>query len=293
MAAQDIAFVPETRFGFWFLGTGIWTTRVVRVALKDLERLIPERRASYAVILDAGCGQGKSFRPLIEHFAPQRLIGVDADAESLHLAAAESAKEHTPIELRHGDVADLALPDASVDLVFCHQTFHHLIRQEETLAQFHRVLKPGGLLLFSTFGPDTLGELRDAWSQAGDDSNHVNHFFDPHAIGSALMHAGLAEPVLDVDRIVVGYDDAIALMRELKAIGAHNVTRGRARGLTGRRRLAAMTRAYEALRSDGKLPATWEVIHASAWGGPRREHENERLPRETLISPGSIRRRGP
>lgn len=149
MAAQDIAFVPETRFGFWFLGTGIWTTRVVRVALKDLERLIPDRRASYAVILDAGCGQGKSFRPLIEHFSPQRLIGVDADAESLRLAAAESAKEQTPIELRRGDVADLALPDASVDLVFCHQTFHHLIRQDETLAQFYRVLKPGGLLLFA------------------------------------------------------------------------------------------------------------------------------------------------
>lgn len=149
MAAQDIAFVPETRFGFWFLGTGIWTTRVVRVALKDLERLIPDRRPSYAVILDAGCGQGKSFRPLIEHFSPQRLIGVDADAESLRLAAAESAKEQTPIELRHGDVADLTLPDASVDLVFCHQTFHHLVRQEETLAQFHRVLKAGGLLLFA------------------------------------------------------------------------------------------------------------------------------------------------
>jgi ubiquinone/menaquinone biosynthesis C-methylase UbiE len=149
VVAQEIAFVPETRFGFWFVGTGIWTTRVIRVALKDLERLIPDRRASYPVVLDAGCGQGKSFRPLIELFSPQRLIGVDADAESLRRAAEEAAKEQTPIELRHCDVADLALPDANVDLVFCHQTFHHLIRQDEALAQFHRVLKPGGLLLFA------------------------------------------------------------------------------------------------------------------------------------------------
>ena len=149
MTADDIAYVPETRFGIWFLSTDIWTTRVVRVALEDLARLIPNRRPSYPVLLDAGCGHGKSFRPLIEHFSPQRMIGIDAEAECLHRAAAEAKNEHTPIELRRGDVADLELPDASVDLVFCHQTFHHLIRQEEALAQFHRVLKPGGLLLFA------------------------------------------------------------------------------------------------------------------------------------------------
>jgi ubiquinone/menaquinone biosynthesis C-methylase UbiE len=149
VAAKDIAYVPESRFGNWFLSTDIWTTRVVRVALEDLERLIPDRRPSYPVLLDAGCGQGKSFRLLIEHFSPQRVIGIDAEVECLPRAAAEAKKEHTPIELRHGDVADLALPDASVDLVFCHQTFHHLIRQEDTLTQFRRVLKPGGLLLFA------------------------------------------------------------------------------------------------------------------------------------------------
>jgi len=149
MSTQEIAFVPETRIGFWFLGTETWTTRVLRVALEDLERLIPNRRASYPVVLDVGCGQGKSFRPLIEHFSPQRLIGVDAEEKCLRLAAAAAQKEDTPIELLRGDIADLGLPPASVDLVFCHQTFHHLVRQEESLAQFHRVLKPGGVLLFA------------------------------------------------------------------------------------------------------------------------------------------------
>lgn len=149
MTARDIAYVPETRVGFWFLGTETWTTRVLRVALKDLERLIPERKPSYPVVLDVGCGQGKSFRPLIEHFSPQRLIGVDAEEKCLKRAHAEAEKENVPIELRRHDIAALDLPDASVDLVFCHQTFHHLTRQEEALRQFHRVLKPGGLLLFA------------------------------------------------------------------------------------------------------------------------------------------------
>jgi malonyl-CoA O-methyltransferase len=95
-----------------------------------------------------------------------------------------------------------------------------------------------------------------------------------------------------VDRIVAGYSTVVDLMRELKAIGAHNVTQGRARGLTGRRRLEAMTQAYEQLRRDGKLPATWEVIHASAWGGERRDAANTGISRESFISPSAIRRRG-
>lgn len=149
MTTHDIAYVPETRIGFWFLGTETWTTRVLRVALKDLERLIPDRKPSYPVLLDVGCGQGKSFRPLIEHFSPQRLIGIDAEERCLERARAEAEKETVPIDLRREDIGELDQPDASVDLVFCHQTFHHLTCQEQALRQFHRVLKPGGLLLFA------------------------------------------------------------------------------------------------------------------------------------------------
>src|SRR6185369_2168300 len=161
---------------------------------------------------------------------------------------------------------------------------------DPVFGEIARVLAPGGALIFSTFGPDTLHELRESWSTAEAAGNHVNHFFDAPTLGSALMHAGLAEPVLDVDRIVTPYDDVLTLMRELKAIGAHNVTRGRARGLTGRARLAAMTQAYEALRREGKLPATWEIIHAVCWGGePRSQRAGTG---EALISPSAIRRRG-
>ena len=143
-------FVPETKLGFWFLGTQTWETRVIRVALDDLERLIPPgKRPVRPVVLDVGCGQGKSFRPLLERFAPQRLIAIDFEHACLEKAGQEAAKERLEVEIQRGDVSALALPDASVDIVFCHQTFHHLTRQREALAEFHRVLKPGGLLLFA------------------------------------------------------------------------------------------------------------------------------------------------
>jgi ubiquinone/menaquinone biosynthesis C-methylase UbiE len=143
-------FVPETKLGFWFLGTQTWETRVIRVALEDLERLIPPgKRPAHPVVLDVGCGQGKSFRPLVERFAPRRLIAIDFEHACLEKAGQEAAKEELEIEIQRGDVSVLALPDASVDIVFCHQTFHHLTRQREALAEFHRVLKPGGLLLFA------------------------------------------------------------------------------------------------------------------------------------------------
>ena len=145
---MEALFVPETRVGFWFLGTRTWETRVIRVALADLLRLQPAAGwPRHPVILDVGCGQGKSFRPLYETFAPQRIIGIDFEPACLERAALEA--KALPVELQRGDISALALPDESVDLIFCHQTFHHLTRQREALAEFHRVLKPGGVLLFA------------------------------------------------------------------------------------------------------------------------------------------------
>jgi len=140
-------FVAETRIGFRFLGSQTWETHVIRVALRDLERLIPGRKPREPVVLDAGCGQGKSFRPLADHFAPQRIIAVDYEPQCIALAAGEAARQGLAVEVRRGDLSALEMPGESVDVVFCHQTFHHLTRQEETLAEFHRVLKPRGKLV--------------------------------------------------------------------------------------------------------------------------------------------------
>jgi SAM-dependent methyltransferase len=130
-------YVEETRFGLWFLRSHTWQYRVLRVAINDLRSLFSEAPPSQPVLLDAGCGQGKSFKYLHQTFIPERLIGVDADPDSLNRSREEAVNQGMAVELIGSDCASIKVPDASVDLLFCHQTFHHL------------VLKPGGYLLFA------------------------------------------------------------------------------------------------------------------------------------------------
>lgn len=142
--------VPETAFGIWFLQTPTWTVHVLERALKDLERLIPERRASYPVVIDVGCGWGRSLPKLHQRFAPQRLIGIDVDPKMLEASQREVQQAGIAnAEFLHCSSSALNLPDNSVDLLFCHQTFHHLIDQEDAIREFFRVLKPGGIILFA------------------------------------------------------------------------------------------------------------------------------------------------
>jgi malonyl-CoA O-methyltransferase len=151
---------------------------------------------------------------------------------------------------------------------------------DAVFAEVRRVLKPQGVFLFASFGPDTLRELREAWASV-DQHTHVNRFIDMHDLGDAMIRAGLAEPVLDVERFTLTYPDVMGLMRELKAIGAHNVTAGRPAGLTGRNALKQMTAAYEPCRRDGVLPASYEVVYGQAWGNdqPMRGLDGEvRIP---------------
>jgi malonyl-CoA O-methyltransferase len=135
---------------------------------------------------------------------------------------------------------------------------------DRVFAECRRVLRPGGLLTFASFGPDTLIELRRAWA-AVDGRVHVSRFIDMHDLGDALVRAGLAEPVMDVERQVLTYGEVRDLMRDLKAIGAHNASAGRPRGLTGKGSLARMLAAYESFRREGHLPATYEVVFGHAW----------------------------
>ncbi|GLQ94492.1 class I SAM-dependent methyltransferase [Dyella acidisoli] len=142
-------YVEETRIGFHFLRSYTWQHHVLRVAINDLKHLIGEPEPQGGTLLDAGCGQGKSFRLLRDAFQPTRVLGLDADPHSLALAQSEADREGIPVELHSADCAQIPLPDSSIDIVFCHQTFHHLVEQERALAEFWRVLKPGGLLLFA------------------------------------------------------------------------------------------------------------------------------------------------
>ena len=148
-------YVPETAFGIWFLRTHTWKHHVLRVAINDIRQLIHSAIPDAPVIVDVGCGQGASFHLLANAFRPSRIIGVDFHAPSLELAAkaakavADNQAMPGDIMLLQGDCAHLSLPDASADIVFCHQSFHHLVEQHSALDEFHRVLKPGGVLLFA------------------------------------------------------------------------------------------------------------------------------------------------
>jgi malonyl-CoA O-methyltransferase len=163
---------------------------------------------------------------------------------------------------------------------------------DRVLRECRRVLRPGGVLHLATLGPDTLTELRRAWQVADPTHVHVSRFLDMHDVGDALVRAGFAEPVLDVERYTLTYSDARDLMRDLKAIGAHNATAGRARGLTGKSTLARMLAAYETARRDGRLPATYEVVFAQAWVPERpASRQRDQGSPEVLVPLSRLRRR--
>jgi len=147
--SAEHSHVPESAFGIWFLRTETWAVHVLAHALADLERLITHRKHSYPTILDAGCGNGRSFALLKDKFAPARIVGVDINPDMIAEAQAKAGCQDVPVALHCSDIAHLPLDDGSVDLLLCHQTFHHLVAQRETLGEFHRVLRPGGLLLFA------------------------------------------------------------------------------------------------------------------------------------------------
>jgi malonyl-CoA O-methyltransferase len=163
-----------------------------------------------------------------------------------------------------GDIGTLPLKAGSVDLVWSNLVLQWLDAPPLAFEEFHRVLAVGGLLSFTTFGPDTLRELRAAFS-AVDTATHVNRFVDMHDLGDMLVGAGFADPVMDMEMLMLTYTDANALMRELKALGAHNVTAARPRGMMGRERWSRMLRGLDAFRRDGRLPASFEVIYGHAW----------------------------
>jgi len=228
----------------------------------DLIKLDP------AVIADVGCGTGAITALLLKKYRRARVVGLE-----LAPAMVAATRKRAPwLRTVHGAVADpeaLPLASASCDLIFSNLALQWCADLERAFAEFRRALKPGGALLFSTLGPDTLIELRRAF-RAADDHNHVNAFFDMHDIGDALVRARLAEPVLDAERLTLTYPAVDSLMGDLKALGAGNVTVGRARSLTGKGRLRALRAAYERFRrADGLLPVTCEVVYGHAWGPPQ------------------------
>jgi malonyl-CoA O-methyltransferase len=223
----------------------------------DIMRLQPRR------ILDLGSGTGQCIPALFSRYRKSQVVALDIALSMLMQARKRSHWLRRP-RCVCGDAERLPFADSSFDLVFSNLMLQWCSDLNGTFSELQRVLKPGGLLLFTSFGPDTLSELRHSWGRV-DRHSHVNRFVDMHDVGDALVRTRFADPVMDMEKITVTYPDVRTLMRDLKQIGAHNVTGGRPRGLTGRSRMQTVVSNYERYRRDGVLPATYEIVNGHAW----------------------------
>ena len=215
-------------------------------------------------ILDLGAGTCQAAVALRRRFARARVIALDI-APGMLRASPRLGWLRRRFERICADAYALPLASRSLDLVYSNLMLQWCDRPDLVFRELARVLKPGAVLMFSSFGPDTLKELRLAWESV-DHGMHVSQFPDMPQLAEAMMHAGLVEPVMDVEPHRLLYPDVYALMRELKRIGARNAASGRSRGLTGRDRLQRMIAAYEQQRSAAGVPATFEVIFGAAFG---------------------------
>lgn len=226
----------------------------------DYVRLQPE------LVVDLGCGTGAISKQLLTRYPEAEVLSLD-----LALGMVEETKQQTKSNRLAGicaDVQQLPLQEDCADLLISNLMLQWCNDLVSVFQEGVRVLRPGGLFTFTTFGPDTLYELRNSWGQV-DGYTHTSRFVDMHDVGDALLQAGFRDPVMDRDVITVTYPAVKGLLQDLKAIGANNATLGRNRGLTGKQRLQAFYQAYENYRlEDGMYPATYEVIFGHAWAPP-------------------------
>jgi len=229
----------------------------------DLVSLQPQR------IVDLGCSRGASLAQLAMRYPAAQQIGVDLSPTMLQAAhpsvsgwrrwLGRAQPAFLPIL---ADAAYLPLKSQSTALVWSNLLLHWLDHPVPALAEAHRVLEVGGLLMFSTLGPDTLKELRAAF---GDGQTHTQRFADLHDLGDMLVGCGFADPVMDMEVITLTYPDVPSLLAELRAAGSACAMQSRSRGLAGRQVYTRFVQAYEQARVDGRLPATFEVIYGHAW----------------------------
>jgi malonyl-CoA O-methyltransferase len=237
---------------------------------REVQAALLERLDFYletpARVVDVGAGTGRGTALLKQKYPKAEVIAID-----LALPMLQAAKQHNswlkPFRRVCAEATNLPLADHSVDVLFSNLCFQWIDDLPALFGECMRVLKPGGFMAFSSFGPDTLMELRAAWAEA-DQQPHVARFLDMHDVGDAMLAAGLRDPVLDVFRYTLTYSEPRKLLEELQGLGATNADRARSRGLTGKARYQRMLAAYEAMRKDGRIPATWEVVSAHAWGPP-------------------------
>lgn len=223
----------------------------------DVVKLSPEW------ILDAGTGTGEAVKSLQKRYKKSELVLFDLSEGMLQKSVKQGALFRKPHQVC-GNIEALPFANQSFDLLFSNLAMQWCNDVGATLVEFKRILKPGALLQFATFGPDTLKELRASWKTI-DEAVHVNSFIDMHDIGDALLQAGFAEPVMESEIITVNYQDVDTLMQDLRDIGANVTANGHRQGLMTSNMLQKLREAYELYRQDGVLPASYEIVYGHAW----------------------------
>lgn len=252
-------------------GHAATTYNEVAVLQKEVATRLIQRleyiNISPQTILDLGSGTGFCSKLLEQKYTKSKLVSLDIAHGMLLYARGQQGflrRLRKKQQFICGDAEALPLRSDTCELIVSSLALQWCFDLDTTFQEMRRVIKPGGLLMFATLGPDTLKELRQSWKQA-DDYPHVSAFIDMHDIGDALMRAGFSEPVMDVEHITLTYNSVNDLMLDLKNLGSRNALRGRAAGLTGKNKLKIMKSTYENFRRDGVLPATYEVVYGHAW----------------------------
>jgi malonyl-CoA O-methyltransferase len=276
--ARAFGRAAETYDAHAVLQREVMTRLAERLALMDIA---PSR------IVDAGCGTGLGLNLLQARYPSAECIGLDLALPMLHRARSREGSNRLPDFIRRflpgvsrrayvcADIERLPFKKSSIDLLWSSLALQWASDTEAAFRELHRAISPNGLLLFATFGPDTLKELRRAFAQV-DDGTHVSRFLDMHDIGDMLVHAGFQHPVMEMEMLTLTYSDLKRLLRDLKGIGAHNAASGRARGMMGKLAWQKLEQAYETERSAGRLPATYEIIYGHAWAGDKTRLEDGR-----------------
>lgn len=240
-------------------------------------------------ILDLGCGTGYFASFLKEAYPMAEIIGFDKSEGMLRQAQFKEKKDKfSKLHWLGGQAEALPFRNHSFELIYSNLMLHWSTDFAATLNELHRVLKPGGLLLFSMVGADTLKELRYCWAQV-DANPHVHIFPDMHDLGDALLQVAFVDSVMDVDYFTLLYSDTFSLMKDLKSLGVQNLSIDRHRGLTSKKALQTLIQSYDTFRSaTGKLPATWEIIYGHAWAVAQEATETVQSPNEIKISVNEI-----
>ncbi len=242
-------------------------------------------------VLDAGAGAGEGANLLMKRYPGSSALVLDSACEVLKAGVAGQGMVgrirrlfgRPAAEFICADFSALPLAGEGVELVWSNLALAWAARPALVFEEFHRVLTVDGLLMFSSFGPDTLRELRDAFSGV-DDYPHTLHFPDMHDLGDMLVGAGFADPVMDMETFTLTYRDMEALARDLRRSGLSNSAQGRRRALMGKGRWATACHRYETLQRDGRLPATFEIVYGHAWKvAPRKKQKGPAIVNTELL----------